>query len=105
MSEETKQDVTAELLTMIKEMQGNSKSESSGWKKADEEASIKIENVMIPISITTEEGRIRVYLSLSGSAGKSQASLMNAIKQLSDTGLPLDFWRQKKWEKKDKWSR
>lgn len=104
MSEEEKPG-TAELLTMIKQMTQQPTAAASGWKKQEEETPAgDIQAVMVPISVYTGEGKIRIYLQVSGAAAKDQDSLIAMIDKLSGMGLPLEFWKDYK-KKKGGWNK
>lgn len=93
-----------EMMEMLKSQMKETKQESSGWNKKTKSVSADIQSVSIPLSIQTEEGKLRVYLHFDGSVAETPDSLMSLIESLARKGMPLDFWKSKgNWGKKKGW--
>jgi hypothetical protein len=95
-----------QMMEMIKSLQSQHQ-EGGGWKKKQAATgNTEVKGVSIPISIETDNGKIRVYLHFDGSVASSPESLFALIEKLDSDGIPLDIWQGKKtgkWNNKRGW--
>jgi hypothetical protein len=114
MTEEKKEETpsTAELMKMIQGLKTQTQAPAqaavqqvaaTGWEKpVTATANAEIKGVSIPISLQIDSGKIRVYLQFDASVAASPEVLMATIEGLAAKGLPLDVWRPKNNDWKNK---
>lgn len=89
-------ELTSILENAIKSMQNgdNDDSSVSGWKApASKPVNAPFLGVSIPIKVETPQGSARCYLSLPPEVAASPETLLGAIKQLLDMGIPVDLYQ------------
>ncbi len=107
MPEESKAPSNEDLLKIIMSLKSDAEAPlpvADGWKKTAPDSACEIKSVSIPISLMTPDGKIRVYLTVDGSAAANADTLMSTIESLAAKGLPLDLWKPKgDYNKKRSW--
>lgn len=90
-----------DLMETIKNMSGI-KGESA-WERKTKKPKTDIQSVSIPLSLDTDQGKIRVYVSFPGDAASSPETLFALVEDLAEKGFPLDIWQGKSNWKKRSW--
>ncbi len=86
------------LANMLKQAveQMESGETENGWAApASKPVNAPFLGVSVPIKVETPQGSARCYLSLPPEVAASPETLLNAIKQLIDMGIPVDLYQPK----------
>jgi len=66
---------------------------AGGWAPPQQQASLPITGISIPVKVDTPLGSVRVDLHLPAEYGQSAQALLGAVQLLSNAGLPVDAWQ------------
>jgi hypothetical protein len=98
--ENTQQQPTVNFNDILKAIQTIQQSPvtNSGWMQGVTQSAgigtpVTPEKILVPISIPTPIGKIRIYFQFPGELAADPQRLLQFLQNLLNTGLPLDVWQ------------